>query len=127
MLITAADHTAFDTAAATLAAGGKWLVLALQIIAALVIAIGVILTLVAVSRSLAKGGTRLESKRLILAHYLTWALEFQLAADIADTAMTPDWQKVGQVAAIAAIRTGLTWGIGREVRAERDVRPTHET
>ncbi len=42
--------------------------------------------------------------RLSLARYLIVALEFQLAADILGTAIAPDWDEIGQLAAIAVIR-----------------------
>lgn len=41
------------------------------------------------------------------AGWILLALEFALAADIADTAIAPTWEEIGQLAAIAAIRTLL--------------------
>ena len=45
------------------------------------------------------------------------ALEFALAADIARTAIAPTWQEIGQLAAIAAIRTGLNLFLERDIEA----------
>jgi uncharacterized membrane protein len=56
--------------------------------------------------------------RLILARYLSLALEFQLAADILSTAIAPSWDQIGKLAAIAIIRTGLNYFLGMEVRGE---------
>ena len=47
------------------------------------------------------------------------ALEFALAADIAETAIAPSWQDIGQLAAIAAIRTLLNVFLARDLAAAR--------
>lgn len=47
------------------------------------------------------------------------ALEFALAADIARTAIAPSWDDIGQLAAIAAIRTALNWFLERDLAAAR--------
>jgi uncharacterized membrane protein len=44
------------------------------------------------------------------------ALEFLLAADIVGTAVTPTWETIGLLAAIAGIRTFLNYFLHREVR-----------
>ena len=56
-------------------------------------------------------------KRLWL-RFATWmllALELNLAADIVDTAISPTWNDIGQLAAIAAIRTFLSFFLGRDL------------
>ncbi|HEX6499309.1 MAG TPA: DUF1622 domain-containing protein [Micromonosporaceae bacterium] len=57
--------------------------------------------------------------RLSLGRYLTLGLEFLLAADVLRTAVAPSFQEIGQLAAIAAIRTGLNFFLGREIREEQ--------
>ena len=47
------------------------------------------------------------------------ALEFALAADIAGTANAPSWESIGQLAAIAAIRTFLNLFLERDLEAAR--------
>jgi uncharacterized membrane protein len=47
------------------------------------------------------------------------ALEFALAADIARTAIAPTWQEIGQLAAIAAIRTILNYFLERDLETAR--------
>jgi lipase chaperone LimK len=42
-------------------------------------------------------------------------LEFELAADIVRTAIAPNWQQIGQLAAIAAIRTLLNYFLQQEI------------
>ena len=43
------------------------------------------------------------------------ALEFELAADILRTAVAPTWSEIGQLAAIAALRTALNFFLQREI------------
>lgn len=58
--------------------------------------------------------------RLSLGRWLALGLEFALAADILRTAVAPSWKDIGQLAAIAVLRTGLNYGLEREiVREER--------
>jgi uncharacterized membrane protein len=52
---------------------------------------------------------------LRLGSWLLLGLEFALAADIVRTAISPTWAQVGQLAAIAAIRTGLNYFLGKDV------------
>ncbi len=47
--------------------------------------------------------------------WLVAALTFLLAADIIKTSVAPSWQDIGQVAAIAAIRTFLNYFLGRDI------------
>lgn len=56
-----------------------------------------------------------QGARLQLAQSLGLGLEFLLAADIMRTAVAPSWQEIGQVAAIAALRTALNFFIQREL------------
>ncbi|MBX7266653.1 DUF1622 domain-containing protein [Micromonospora sp. Llam7] len=57
--------------------------------------------------------------RLTLGRFLTLGLEFQLAADILRTALSPTFAQIGQLAAIAAIRTVLNYVLGREIEQEQ--------
>ncbi len=61
--------------------------------------------------------------RLTMARWLALALEFELAADILNTAVTPTWSDIEKLAAIAAIRTALNYFLEREIDAESA--PTH--
>lgn len=47
------------------------------------------------------------------------ALEFALAADIARTAISPSWNDIGQLAAIAMIRTLLNLFLARDLEVAR--------
>ncbi len=57
--------------------------------------------------------------RLSLGRFLTLGLEFQLASDVLRTAVAPSFQELGQLAAVAAIRTALNYFLSREVAYER--------
>lgn len=56
--------------------------------------------------------------RLTLGRFLIVGLEFQLASDLLRTAVAPSYDQIGKLAAVAAIRTGLDYFIGRELAAE---------
>ncbi len=64
--------------------------------------------------------------RLSLGRFLTLGLEFQLASDILRTAIAPSFEELGQLAAIATIRTVLNYFLSREIaewERVQDVRP----
>jgi uncharacterized membrane protein len=56
--------------------------------------------------------------RLMLGRWLAVALEFELAADILNTAVTPSWNDIEKLAAIAALRTALNYFLEREIQQE---------
>ena len=62
--------------------------------------------------------TQKNEVRLTMARWLALALEFELAADILNTAVTPTWGDIEKLAAIAAIRTALNYFLEREIDAE---------
>jgi uncharacterized membrane protein len=59
--------------------------------------------------------------RLDLSRFLALGLEFQLAADILRTAVSPSFAQLGQLAAIAAIRTVLNFFLSREIKEQREI------
>ncbi|MFJ8145796.1 DUF1622 domain-containing protein [Streptomyces sp. NPDC096094] len=69
-----------------------------------------------------RGGGQVEEFnriRLRLGRFLVLGLEFQLAGDVLRTAVAPSFAEIGQLAAIAAIRTALNYFLGREIAQER--------
>ena len=96
-----------------------WLRLALEALGALSIAAGMFAAVSQITRSARAGSVRFTETRFTLARYLALALEFQLAADILETAVSPSWQQIGQLAAIATIRTALNYFLTRELAGER--------
>ncbi|NBE79685.1 DUF1622 domain-containing protein [Micromonospora rubida] len=57
--------------------------------------------------------------RLSFGRFLVLGLEFQLAADILRTAVSPTFGQIGQLAAIATIRTALNFFLRREIAQEQ--------
>ena len=98
----------------------EWLRLAVEALGALVIAAGVVLVVVALARHLlSRQRGSFMPIRLTFARYLTLALELQLAADILSTSVAPTWDRIGKLAAIAVIRTGLNYFLTKEINEER--------
>ena len=61
--------------------------------------------------------------RMVWLRYARWlvaGLTFQLAADIIETSIAPDWDDIGQLAAIAVIRTFLNFFLERDVTEVRE-------
>ncbi|MFF0306228.1 DUF1622 domain-containing protein [Streptosporangium sp. NPDC004379] len=56
--------------------------------------------------------------RLFLGRFLVLGLEFQLAGDVLRTAVAPSFGQIGQLAAIATIRTALNFFLGKEIERE---------
>jgi uncharacterized membrane protein len=93
-----------------------------EAIAILIIAVGSIQAVVGSARLLFAphaGGMAMRAVWLQFAHWLVAALTFQLAADIANTSLAPTWDELGRLAAIAAIRTFLSYFLDREVETTR--------
>jgi uncharacterized membrane protein len=53
------------------------------------------------------------------ARWLVAGLTFQLAADILETSIAPEWDDIGRVAAIAVIRTALNYFLERDLEDVR--------
>lgn len=87
---------------------------------AVVITIGAI---VAIAKFVIALGRRdinqFSSVRLSLARFLVLGLEFQLAADVLRTAISPSFDEIGKLAAIATIRTVLNYFLNREIAQEQ--------
>lgn len=58
--------------------------------------------------------------RLDLGRFLALGLEFQLGSDLLRTAVAPTFREIGQLAAVAAIRTSLNFFLAREIKGERE-------
>jgi len=94
--------------------------LGLEAIGAIVVALGGARAVAALVPQLAARGRpqAFGAVRLILARHLSLALEFQLAADILSTAISPSWEQIGKLGAIAVIRTSLNYFLAREIAGE---------
>jgi uncharacterized membrane protein len=57
-------------------------------------------------------------KKSVWLHFASWlvlSLEFTLAADVVRTAISPTWDEIGQLAAIAGVRTLLNFFLTRDL------------
>ena len=57
--------------------------------------------------------------RLTLGRFLALGLDFPLASDVLRTVVAPSFTELGQLAAVAAIRTALNYFLSREIAEER--------
>ena len=97
----------------------EWIKLCVEVAGVLIIAYGVLFSLVCYGRQLfGASDADYIPLRLSLARYLVVALEFQLAADILGTAIAPDWNSIGKLGAIAVIRTLLNFFLTKEMEKE---------
>ncbi|MCC3650952.1 MULTISPECIES: DUF1622 domain-containing protein [Streptomyces] len=89
---------------------------------ALIIFIGAVWAFARFLTALVRAGGRARGFnriRLTLGRFLALGLEFQLAGDVLRTAVAPSFTEIGQLAAIAAIRTALNFFLAREIAHER--------
>ncbi len=98
-----------------------WIILVTEAAGAITIGIGVAIALIMLVGTMGNA-TRPWSwtrVRLVLGSYLVLGLEFQLAADILKTAIAPSFTEIGQLAAIAGIRTVLNYFLTKEIAGEK--------
>ena len=100
----------------------RWVKLGVEIFGAGLVTLGVCVAIVHLIRTLAaRKPAEFTTTRLILARYLALALEFELGADILGTAVSPSWDQIGKLGAVAVIRTGLNFFLSMEMKGERTV------
>lgn len=101
--------------------------LAAELICVLCVAIGVAVALWRVGVILVRGQSQETAARhAIFVSFAGWiilALEFALGADIVRTAIAPTWDQIGQLAAIATIRTALNYFLEKDVEAREPAAP----
>lgn len=98
----------------------SYVALALELASVVMVALGGIEAAWHAFRPLFGGRSVLGARRtawLSLARWLLLGLEFMLAADIVRTAISPDWTAIGQLGAIAVIRTFLNYFLERDLEA----------
>jgi uncharacterized membrane protein len=112
---------AFETIEPAIVGAVQWLRLGVETVGAMVVCLGVIAAAYQFFRHFRdkKSPDNFNRVRLTLGKYLALALEFQLGADILSTAIAPSWEQIGQLAAIAAIRTLLNYFLTKELEKER--------
>ena len=97
-----------------------YIALVLEALALLVIAIGAVEAVVGILRATVRHTSNAEKRAVWLefARWLVAGLTFQLAADIVHTTVAPSRDDIGRVAAIAALRTFLTFFLDRDIELE---------
>ena len=88
------------------------LALAVEGGAALIIAYGAIEAIIGSIHAIVVGRSKSGQRKDVWLRFAVWlllGLEFELAADIVRTAITPTWTDIGQLAAIGLIRTFLNY------------------
>ena len=97
----------------------RWIKLGVEIFGAGLVTLGVCVAIAQLVRNVAaRKLAEFTTTRLILARYLALALEFELGADILGTAISPSWDQIGKLGAVAVIRTGLNFFLSMEMRGE---------
>lgn len=95
-----------------------WIALGLEASAALLIAYGGVSTLYRLAKvAWTKDHSQIANREAWL-HFARWlllGLEFTMGADIVRTAIAPTWDSIGQLAAIAVIRTFLSFFLERDL------------
>jgi uncharacterized membrane protein len=105
-----------------LAAIARLLKLGLEAISVLCILLGLVATVRLLIPQ--RGQTTLVDLRTIRLSFGAWlasALEFQLAADILSTTISPTFQALGQLGTLALIRTFLNYFLNKELEAEAKI------
>ncbi len=92
--------------------------LIIEAVAIFIIAVSILKTLPKFIRSYRRQDSEsfYHEIRLDLGLSLALSLEFLLAADIVGTAVSPSWESIGSLAAIAGIRTFLNYFLHQEVK-----------
>jgi uncharacterized membrane protein len=86
--------------------------------AVIVVTFGTIEAFVRLARVVFTPGVSHGERKTIWRQFGMWlllGLEFELAADIIGSVVSPSWQDVGQLGAIAVIRTFLNYFLGRDL------------
>jgi uncharacterized membrane protein len=96
--------------------------LALDAAAVLLVAAGAVVAAGTALRMAVGQAAKAVKGRDILIDFGLWlvaALTFQLGSDIVDTTVAPTWDELGRLAAVAGIRTFLTYFLDRDLERAR--------
>jgi len=97
----------------------SYVALLLEAVAAIVITVGAVGAVIKLLNPAGKDPAQpFRRKKMIWLRFGVWlllGLEFELAADIVRTAIAPSWTEIGQLGAIAVIRTFLNYFLERDV------------
>jgi len=97
--------------------------LAIETVAVVIVAWGSIEAAFAITKIGASGRATHGARKMAwrrLGMWLLLGLEFELAADIVRTVISPEWADIGQLGAIAVIRTFLNYFLEKDLREARE-------
>ena len=100
----------------------EYVAVSIEALGILIIVVGSLEALLAVVRALIDTSWSNLARREAWLKYMHWlaaGLTFQLAGDIVHSAVAPTWDDVGRLAAIAVIRTFLTYFLERDMESLR--------
>jgi uncharacterized membrane protein len=95
-----------------------YIALGVEASAALIIAYGAMQALYGSFRAVIEKRSQVGQRKDVLLNFGVWlllGLEFELAADIVRTAISPTWTEIGQLAAIGLIRTFLNFFLEKDL------------
>ncbi|HTS57673.1 MAG TPA: DUF1622 domain-containing protein [Terriglobales bacterium] len=95
-----------------------YIALAVEASAALIIAYGAMQALYGSVRAVIEKRSQAGQRKDVWLNFGVWlllGLEFELAADIVRTAISPTWTDIGQLAAIGVIRTFLNFFLEKDL------------
>jgi uncharacterized membrane protein len=99
--------------------------LLMEAAAVIVVAFGGAEAFVALVRLVLKPASTHGVRKAVWRRFGTWlllGLEFALAADIVGSVVSPTWEDIGQLGAIAVIRTFLNYFLEKDLETTRDSR-----
>lgn len=97
--------------------------LAVELTAGLMIAFGTVEALYDLFKSFFLGEPKTGKRKGVWLRFAVWlllGLEFELAADIVRTAISPTWSDIGQLGSIAVIRTFLNYFLEKDLDKYRE-------
>lgn len=108
-----------------------FIALGLESIAVILIATGGVQALIQLFRFSVKDPKRpFFHKKEVWVGFAVWlllGLEFELGADVIRSAISPTWDQLGQLAAIAAVRTFLNYFLEKDIEKYSEGEPVNST
>jgi uncharacterized membrane protein len=96
----------------------------IETISVLIVTWGAIEAAFGLTRIIVAGRATHGARKIVWRRLGTWlllGLEFELAADIVQTVISPAWADIGQLGAIAAIRTFLNYFLEKDLHEASEV------
>ncbi|HEY7189305.1 MAG TPA: DUF1622 domain-containing protein [Vicinamibacterales bacterium] len=99
----------------------------IETISVLIVTWGAIEAAYGLTKIIVAGRATHGARKIVWRRLGTWlllGLEFELAADIVQTVISPEWADIGRLGAIAAIRTFLNYFLEKDLHEASDVEPS---